>query len=555
MESLNRIIVRRRPFADNRNRRPDTNQSAPQTQTGYPRYPLPNQKIQPENRAAGMPSNFQGQRPQMPTIPQTRYLYEQEDPQVNYTEDYEDYNQQGEYDAPLRPRASGVHPPLNSVTHYPHSQRNTQPPVAPKDTYSLPQRTTYPYHHDDYGQTFHADVIEEEISEEYEDGPGLVYGGYLDEDEGENYSYTTRPGVETPRNTPVYHNYHTQRLPYPAPNAPQQSMPAPMHTRPAHITSDQQRVQPTRQTPQLPPARNHHPQLPPAPQTSTARLSSSRATQPLDPRNLDDLRQKRLEAEAYQASISREIALRPRLPQPEAQYEHHPVRSTCPRCKGAGYLRANVNFGHPNFGKPIPCSCKVAEMKDKRRTQLRELSNLDAYQDRKFQNFKSHIQGVREAFESALGFAEDPQGWLLLVGPNGCGKTHLALAIAHYRLEAGDVVLFSVVIDLLRHLRATFAPNATEVYDQLFSKMCEAGVLILDDLGAEQSSPWAKEKLFELLNYRYNMSMPTVITANPRGLQDLDERIRSRLSDISLVRRVHMNQARDYRPNHPGHEE
>jgi DNA replication protein DnaC len=194
-------------------------------------------------------------------------------------------------------------------------------------------------------------------------------------------------------------------------------------------------------------------------------------------------------------------------------------------------------------------------MKDKRRSQLRELSNLDAYQDRKFQNFKPSLPGVNEAFTAAIEFSLDPKGWLLLVGPNGCGKTHLALAIAHRRLEDGDVVLFSVVIDLLRHLRATFAPNATEVYDQLFSKMCEAGVLILDDLGAEQSSPWAKEKLFELLNYRYNMSMPTVITANPRGLQELDERVRSRLSDISLVRKVHMNQARDYRPNHPGHKE
>ena len=115
-------------------------------------------------------------------------------------------------------------------------------------------------------------------------------------------------------------------------------------------------------------------------------------------------------------------------------------------------------------------------------------------------------------------------------------------------------MLFAVVPDLLDHLRAAFAPTSTEVFDQLFSKMREAEVLILDDLGAQQSSPWANEKLFQLLNYRYNMGMPTVITANQKGLQGVDERIRSRLTDVSLVASVQFERARDYRPHHPRHE-
>ncbi|HEV2654840.1 MAG TPA: hypothetical protein VGT82_07770, partial [Ktedonobacteraceae bacterium] len=68
------------------------------------------------------------------------------------------------------------------------------------------------------------------------------------------------------------------------------------------------------------------------------------------------------------------------------------------------------------------------------------------------------------------------------------------------------------------------------------------------------SSPWANEKLFQLLNYRYNMGMPTVITANQKGLQGVDERIRSRLTDVSLVASVQFDRARDYRPHHPRHE-
>ena len=81
--------------------------------------------------------------------------------------------------------------------------------------------------------------------------------------------------------------------------------------------------------------------------------------------------------------------------------------------------------------------------------------------------------------------------------------------------------------------------------------MREAELLILDDLGAQQSSPWANEKLFQLLNYRYNLSMATVITGNPKGIQGADERIRSRLSDTGLVRTVIMERARDYRPHNP----
>jgi DNA replication protein len=222
-------------------------------------------------------------------------------------------------------------------------------------------------------------------------------------------------------------------------------------------------------------------------------------------------------------------------------------KKVCPRCKGAGYLRANVPFGHPNFGKPIACECKEAERKERRRQQLRALSNLDDFRDRNFAEFQLNA-AIIEAFDAARTFAEDPYGWLVLVGPNGCGKTHLAAAIANQRLEQGSVVLFEAVPDLLDHLRAAFAPSAEDVYDQLFSKMREAELLVLDDLGAQQSTPWANEKLFQLLNYRYNREMPTVITANQKGIQAIDERIRSRLGDTSLVAYITMDKARDYRP-------
>jgi len=223
---------------------------------------------------------------------------------------------------------------------------------------------------------------------------------------------------------------------------------------------------------------------------------------------------------------------------------------SCPHCKGAGYLRKEVPFGHPDFGKPIECMCKLAKKNDARRQHLRELSQIDtlaAFREASFETFQYLLAGVEEAFDAAVAFASRPDGWLILAGDNGCGKTHLAVSIARRCLDEGMIVLFAVVPDLLDYLRATFAPNAEETYDETFQKMREADVLILDDLGAEQTTPWATEKLFQLLNYRYNGRKATVVTTNKVGLAGIDRRIRSRLGDRRLVRIITMDQAQDYR--------
>jgi DNA replication protein DnaC len=274
-----------------------------------------------------------------------------------------------------------------------------------------------------------------------------------------------------------------------------------------------------------------------------------RTTQPLKPQQAA-----RLPGETQQRMLRPQPPALPDTPR-DANADYtitvHSAANICPICKGAGFLRNNVPFGHPQFGKAVACQCKEQERKRKRRQQLQEISNLGAFASKRFSTFNPRIPGLQEAFQVSTDFARMPDGWLLLIGPNGCGKTHLAAAIANDCLEKGAVVLFATVPDLLDHLRAAFAPDASEVYDQLFARMREAELLVLDDLGAQQSSPWANEKLFQLLNYRYNSGFPTVITANPRGLQATDERIRSRLSDSSLVITVNLDKARDYRPNNP----
>jgi DNA replication protein DnaC len=107
-------------------------------------------------------------------------------------------------------------------------------------------------------------------------------------------------------------------------------------------------------------------------------------------------------------------------------------------------------------------------------------------------------------------------------------------------------VLFVIVPDLLDHLRRCFDPDSPISYDAEFTTVREAPVLILDDLGKESTTPWAREKLYQLVNHRCNEQLPTVFTSNVR-LERLDGRIASRLHAATLDPEIITMQAGDHR--------
>ncbi len=171
-----------------------------------------------------------------------------------------------------------------------------------------------------------------------------------------------------------------------------------------------------------------------------------------------------------------------------------------------------------------------------------ELSSLALHSRQTFGNFSlrqnekiatENLKDLKNAFEAARDFAEHPRGWLLLTGPFGCGKTHLAASIGNYQAATGYPPLMVSVPDLLDHLRATFSPNSTVSLDRRFEEVRTSPLLILDDLGTQSATPWAREKLYQLFNYRYNAELPTVITTSSKS-EELDPRLNSRLQDSRL---------------------
>lgn len=222
------------------------------------------------------------------------------------------------------------------------------------------------------------------------------------------------------------------------------------------------------------------------------------------------------------------------------------MREICPRCKDAGYYLLDVRVGDPNFGVLIACDCKLAAKEQRAITELHRLSNLDPFADKTFENFDPDVPGVRRAYVRAKSYAEAPRGWLILFGNYGSGKTHLAAAIANAAFKRHFKVLFAIVPDLLDHLRSTFGPNSEIEYDERFETIREVPLLVLDDLGTENTTPWAREKLYQIINHRYNYSLPTVITSN-RKPEDIEPRIFSRMCDRTLCEEITMIEAGDYR--------
>ncbi len=178
---------------------------------------------------------------------------------------------------------------------------------------------------------------------------------------------------------------------------------------------------------------------------------------------------------------------------------------------------------------------------------ITEILTANIYINKTFENFVINRAISSEAKDSlskahriAKAFAVDPDKWVILVGKNGCGKTHLAAATANARSKKGEAVYFITLPNLLDNLRKTFEAGSRTTLEKRFQEVCMASVLILDHFDLSAASPWAREKIFQLVEYRYVQGLPTMITKPGDSIEDMDPVFRVRFSDTSLCEVIHI---------------
>jgi DNA replication protein DnaC len=186
----------------------------------------------------------------------------------------------------------------------------------------------------------------------------------------------------------------------------------------------------------------------------------------------------------------------------------------------------------------IPCACTLARQAGAIQAGLAPLLRAMT-----FETFRAEDSN-RAAFERAQQFASNPweQGWywLVLIGANGRGKTHLAAAVVNAVLARGEPAHLNVA-ELLDYLRAGYSAQGDEDFERRLARLKDALVLVLDDLGAEAGHhalfevSWAQDKVYQILDHRLVEQLPTIVTTN-LPLNWLPQRIASRLQDRRAAR-------------------
>jgi len=204
----------------------------------------------------------------------------------------------------------------------------------------------------------------------------------------------------------------------------------------------------------------------------------------------------------------------------------------CPLCGDAGYVRAGVPLGHPDFGRALPCQCVLDESEEQRlrRQQVPPLFHVCT-----FASFDLSLNpGMERALRAAKAVAAGRLWGALLIGECGTGKTHLAVAAMKETVHPG--AMFRAVPHLLDYWRHAYeadrrTPEEERVVgaieDLMAPFMTGRCLLVLDDLGTEKATEWAGERLWLMLDARYGASLPTIVTSNVDP-DRLDPRILSR---------------------------
>lgn len=222
----------------------------------------------------------------------------------------------------------------------------------------------------------------------------------------------------------------------------------------------------------------------------------------------------------------------------------------CPICDDARWLNVDAPVGSPEFGTVVPCECQERVWGSHVRKRLRDYSDLGPLERMTFESMEPAGRdgfvdppSFRRARDAAQRYSHDPMGWLVISGPSGTGKTHIAAAIANRLVDEGRPVKFVSIPDLLDHMRSTLDRDSDDVggddFEGLFSHIIEAPMLVLDDLGVQSPTRWAEEKIDQVLSHRYARRLPTVLTTS-LAIDQLPDRLRTRVTDPFISERIEL---------------
>ena len=206
------------------------------------------------------------------------------------------------------------------------------------------------------------------------------------------------------------------------------------------------------------------------------------------------------------------------------------TEEVCPICTGGRYVHPLLSSGKPDYATTVPCECVREQIEKERMARILKMCELPVGTEHMtFENFKMR-PGLQEAYDACLALTDRKAefSFLTFCSDTGRGKTHLGIATVRRWLMRAIPARYVYVPLLFEELKRGFRAEGDQSYERRFDFYLNVTLLMLDDLGVENSTKWVQEKLDTIVDHRLMNNLPLLVTTN-LTMDELNFRISSRL--------------------------